>query len=393
MTGRLRSVLRGIDPWLVGAAAALVAVGLGNLHGLGIAQPRRYGGLALRQGLWAALAAVAGGVALESARRGRHRALAWAHAVGVVGVVLTLAGLAPSLRGVRRWLALGPLAAQPAELVKLGVVAALARYFGDTPIGTGSLARSLVGVVGGVLLPAALVVAQPDLGTGVLVLLAGAATLAFTPGARRHLAVLAAVLVPALWLGRSLLRPYQRARVAAFLDPEGHRSGSWQIEQAMDALAAGRLGGAEGWLGDHLLPGAHTDFALVAWGSAHGLVGTLAILALLALLLGRVFAVATRADDRFDLALVAGAGALVALEALTNVAMSLGLLPVVGVPLPLVSYGGSNLVATAIALGAVLGVRARVVTAPPPPASPGPERLYRGAPDRSSDGPPGPSPQ
>ncbi len=374
--------LRGVDPWLVGAAAALVAVGLANLDTLGALQPARYGGLALRQTCWLAVGLGAGAAAFVAARRDRHRALAWVHVAAFGAVLLTLAGFAEHLGGVRRWLRLGPLLVQPSEFLKLGAVAAAARWFADAPIGTRTLGRALLGVLLCVAFPAALVAAQPDLGTGVLLLLVGAATLAFAPDARRSLPLLAVTIaLPAVLFGRSLLHEYQLERLRAFLDPEAHPGVSWQLTQAMDALAAGRALGTPAWLSRHLLPGAHTDFALVAWGSVHGLAGTLAVLALQSLLAQRAFDAAARADDRYDVAVAAGVGSLLSLQVLVNAAMAFGMIPVVGVPLPLVSYGGSNLTATLVALGAVLGVRARIANTPTPANAPGPERLYRGTPE------------
>lgn len=374
--------LRGLDPWLLGATAALVAVGVANLHSLGDLQPARYGGLALRQCVWLAIGAAAGLASFVAARRDRHRALGWVHVVAFGAVLLTLAGFAESVGGVRRWLRLGPLVVQPSEFLKLGVVAAVARWFGEAPIGTRTLGRALLGVLLCVVFPAALVAAQPDLGTGVVLLLVGAASLAFAPEAGRTLPMLVAIVAtPALLLGRTLLHGYQLARIRAFLDPDAHPGGAWQLTQALDAMTAGRALGTRAWLSSHLLPGAHTDFALVAWGSAHGLLGTLLVLALQAVVAQRAFDTASRASDRYDLALAAGVGSLLALQVTVNAAMAFGMLPVVGVPMPLVSYGGSNLATTLIALGAVLGVRARVVTAPTPAGAPGPERLYRGTPE------------
>jgi rod shape determining protein RodA len=374
--------LRGVDPWLVGATAALVAVGIANLHTLGDLQPSRYGGLAARQLVWVVLGGAAGLASFVTARRDRHRALGWVHVAAFGAVLLTLAGFAESIGGVRRWLRLGPLVVQPSEFLKLGVVAAVARWFGDAPIGTRSFGRALLGVLLCVVFPAALVAAQPDLGTGVLLLLVGAASLAFAPEAWRTLPLLVAIVAtPALLLGRTLLHGYQLARIRAFLDPDAHPGTSWQLTQALDAMTAGRALGTHAWLSSHLLPGAHTDFALVAWGSAHGLLGTLAVLVLQAVVAQRAFDTASRATERYDLALAAGVGSLLALQVTVNAAMAFGMLPVVGVPMPLVSYGGSNLATTLLALGAVLGVRARIVTTPTPPGAPGPERLYRGTPE------------
>lgn len=183
----------------------------------------------MRQCVWLAIGAAAGLASFVAARRDRHRALGWVHVVAFGAVLLTLAGFAESVGGVRRWLRLGPLVVQPSEFLKLGVVAAVARWFGEAPIGTRTLGRALLGVLLCVVLPAALVAAQPDLGTGVLLLLVGAASLAFAPEAGRTLPMLVAIVAtPALLFGRALLHGYQLARIRAFLDPDAHPGGSWR---------------------------------------------------------------------------------------------------------------------------------------------------------------------
>lgn len=375
------ALLKRFDPWLAGAVAALVAIGLANLRALETLQGDRYGGFALRQFVWAL-----GGLAVmiasaRLARNDRHRGAAWLHAVALAAVLAALFGVGADIRGVRRWLRLGPLLVQPSELLKAGVVLATARWFGDATIGARSFARTATGVLGLVTLPALMLCAQPDLGNAALLLMTGAATLAFTPRAWRSLAVLAAsVLVPLLWAPWAILRPYQLARLEAFLMPEASPGVAWQARQAAQSLTAGGLFGSRAWFETHHLPDAHTDFALVAWGSLHGWLGTALVLGLFALVGWRCFDVARRADERFDHALCAGIGAMVSAQALVNAAMALGALPVVGIALPLVSYGGSSLVATLFGLGLVLGVDARLRAAPRPPTKPGPEQLYRGDP-------------
>ncbi len=382
MTDAPKPTLRDIDPWIALPALALLAIGVANLHALdGTFWSAR--GLASRQALWIALGLCAGAWTWHLARTGRHRALSWAHALGALAVLACLAGFHEPLRGVRRWMRLGPLVVQPSELLKLGVAAALARWFGDAPLGTRTLSRAAAGVLALVALPAAMVAAQPDLGTAALLVAIAASTLLVTPRAARSLALLAlTTAAPLVALPRLLLRDYQLARLRHFLDPSRDSYLAWQPSHAREALAAGRWFGAEPPPPAlSVLPDVHTDFALVAWADLHGAAALALALGLYAALALRAFDTARRATDRYDVALATGAGAMVLWQAALNAAMVTGLAPVVGVGAPLVSYGGSNLVVTLAALGAVAGIRARVEREAAPLGAPGPERIYRGAPE------------
>jgi rod shape determining protein RodA len=376
-----RTAPRRVDPWIVAATAALLAVGLANLRAYEAFAPVHAYAFVARQLAWIVLGLGAAALTYGLARRDAHRSLPWAFAVGVGAVALCLLGFHAPMRGVRRWIRLGPVIAQPSELLKLGVAAALARWFGDAPLGTHSWGRAVVGVVAIVSVPVAMVAAQPDLGSAALLVAIALATLLVTPRAGRAMALVAAsTALPLALLPQLLLRPYQMARLRAFLDPARYADVSWQAAQARAALAAGRWFGAErSHLAASHLPDAHTDFALVLWANLHGLAGLALALAAYATLVGRTLAVARRAMDRYDLAVVTGVGAMLLTQVTMNGAMALGLAPVVGVSAPLVSYGGSNLVVTLAAIGVVLGVRARLDAAPMGPAAPGPERIYRGA--------------
>ncbi len=376
-----RTTPRRVDPWIVAATALLLAVGLANLRAYeGFAPVHAYAFVA-RQFAWMVLGLGAAVFTYRLARRDAHRSLPWALAVGVAAVALCLLGFHAPIRGVRRWMRLGPVIAQPSELLKLGVVAALARWFGDAPLGARTWGRAVAGVLAIVSVPVAMVAAQPDFGTAALLVAIALATLFVTPRAGRSMGLVAAsTALPVALLPRVLLREYQIARLRAFLDPARYVDASWQAAQARAALAAGRWFGAErSHLAASRVPDAHTDFALVLWANLHGLAGLALVLAAYATLVARTLGVARRATDRYDLAVVTGVGAMLLAQVTMNGAMALGLAPVVGVSAPLVSYGGSNLVVTLAALGVVLGVRARLDAAPKEPAAPGPERLYRGA--------------
>lgn len=377
----MNAITRRIDPWIAASTLALLAMGLVNLRGLEGLDTTLRGGFALRQSLWIAIGLGAGAWTYRLARRDRHRELAWVFALGLGAVLLCLSGFHAEMRGVRRWMRLGPIVVQPSEALKLGVVAALARWFGDAPIGTRTWSRALGGVLAAVSLPVALVASQPDLGTAVLLIAIALSTLLVTPRAARSMGfVIGTTALPALLLPRLVMHEYQLARLRAFLDPARYAALAWQPMQARGALVSGRWFGAEQSL--HALrhlPDARTDFALVAWANQCGVVALALAFAAYALLVTRVFAIARRATERYDLALVTGVGAVILWQTVMNAAMSLGAIPVVGVGAPLFSYGGSNMVLSLAAIGAALGVGARIEATPKGPGAPGPERLYRGA--------------
>lgn len=370
---------RRIDPLIAAPAAALILAGLANLRGMEGPSPTEHG-FVTRQIVWLALGLGAAAWTYHLARRDRHRELAWLFAVGAALVLLCLAGFHAPMRGVRRWMRLGPLVVQPSELLKLGVVAALARWLGDAPIGSRTWPRAIGVVLACVTVPVAMVASQPDLGTAALLVAIATSTLVVTPRALRSVTlVIVTTALPLLALPRLIMHEYQLARVRAFLDPSHYTALAWQPMQARAALSSG------GWLGQHTpsvallrLPDARTDYALIAWAHQHGVVALIALFAAYTLLITRMLDTARRSTDRYDLALSTGAAAVILWQTVMNAAMSLGALPVVGVSAPLVSYGGSNLALSLAAIGVVLGVRARIDATPRGPDVPGAERIYRG---------------
>jgi rod shape determining protein RodA len=263
--------------------------------------------------------------------------------------------------GAQRWIDLGVVQLQPSELMKIALVLALARYFhGVTYEEVGSPVTLIVPLLL-VALPAVLVLRQPDLGTA-LMMLAGSGAIFFLAGVRiwKFMLVIVAGIgaVPVAW---QFLRGYQKQRILTFLDPESDPLGSgYHILQSKIALGSGGLFG-KGFLQgsqSHLnfLPEKQTDFIFTMLAEEFGMVGGLALLGLYVMTVGYGIAIAVRCRNQFGRLVAYGVTTALFLYLFINVAMVMGLVPVVGVPLPLISYGGTAMLTMMIGLGLLLGV-------------------------------------
>jgi cell division protein FtsW len=284
----------------------------------------------------------------------------WAlYGLVLLSLVLLVAVLfAPLLNNSRRWLFFGGFSFQPSELAKIAVVAFLAYQLErkgdrvDEPVFL--VPASLL-----VLLVCALILIEPDFGTGGLVL-AVAAFLLFVGGVSwRHIGASALLLLPVVWLVVFMV-PYRRARVFAYLSPEDDPlDKGFQVLQSLIAIGSGGLFGLG--LGQsvqklHFLPLANSDFIFAIVAEELGLVGALVLIGLFGVLAWRGLRAGARAPDDFGRYLAWGLTAMIVLQALVNVSIALNLLPTKGAALPLVSYGGSSLVVTLFACGVVLNV-------------------------------------
>ena len=273
-------------------------------------------------------------------------------AVEVVGIV----GM-----GAQRWVDLGPFQLQPSEVMKIALVLALARYFHGIAHEEVAQLRWLVVPSVMVILPVALVLRQPDLGTALLLLI-GAGSLFFLAGVRLWIfgaGILAALAtVPFAW---HYLHDYQRERILTFLNPERDPLGAgYHILQSKIALGSGGMFG-KGFLQgtqSHLnfLPEMQTDFIFTSLAEEFGLVGALGLLALYVCMLAYAVAIALRSRSQFGRLLGMGIAATFFVYFFINIAMVTGLVPVVGVPLPLVSYGGTAMVTILVGFGLVMSV-------------------------------------
>src|SRR5215472_5425624 len=297
--------------------------------------------------------------ALVSIRRW-YRIAYWGYAAALALVVaVDMRGFVGM--GARRWIDLGVIQLQPSELMNVAVVLALARWFHSLGNEGGERIRFLVPPALIILLPVTLVLKQPDLGTAVMLLLTGIAMF-FIAGVRLRVFVLialaAAVAIPAGW---HFLRDYQKSRIYTFLDPESDPLGAgYHILQSKIALGSGGLFG-KGFLNgsqSHLnfLPEKQTDFIFTTLAEEFGFIGGLGILTLYALIIAYGFAIALRCRNHFGRILGLGIVTNFSLYVFINTAMVMGVIPVVGVPLPLISYGGTAMLAVMFGFGLLLNV-------------------------------------
>jgi rod shape determining protein RodA len=277
--------------------------------------------------------------------------------------------------GAQRWLSLGAVSLQPSEVMNIAVILVLARYYHDLqPVLISNPWR--VGIAAAVVIvPSSLILRQPDLGTAVLIALTGIIVM-FLAGVAWHYFLAGAVtvlgVVPFIW---SWLHDYQKERVLVFLDPSLDPLGKgYQIYQSKIALGSG------GWVGRGLLHGTqtqldfvpekHTDFVFALWAEETGFIGSALLIALFLALVWCLMALALRCRAVFARLVIAGVAISLFLHVFVNIAMVAGSAPVVGVPLPLISYGGTSLFSLMFGLGlAISAARGsdskRLITASP----------------------------
>lgn len=283
-----------------------------------------------------------------------------------VATMIVLVGMllfAPITSGARSWISYGGVGLQPSELAKVMVILAIAHYFAEReprPFGLrGLILPALLAAV-----PFVLVALQPDLGTAstFLPLLAGVVWVAgIRPKTAAWLAGAVAAIAP---LGYFLLEDYQKDRLLTFWNPEADPLGDgYQIIQSKIAVGSGGLLGKGLFSGTQsqleFLPAQHTDLVFAVLGEELGFVGVAAVLALYLLLLLRVLQTARMSRDRAGLYIATGVAAVLLYHLLVNVGMVIGFAPITGIPIPLLSYGGSSALATGIAMGLVISVRTR----------------------------------
>lgn len=293
-----------------------------------------------------------------------HRYAYVFYAVCIILLVAVLfAGIV--VNGSRRWLSFGGFNLQPAEPMKLGLVLALGRYLAANPPKPGGyLWRQLVVPAGMVALPMFLIIKQPDLGSALSVGIVGGAMILFMGVHRRLLAIcvlVALVGAPPAW---HFLHPYQQGRIVTLFNPDADPRGSgYHIIQSKIAVGSGELLG-KGYIQGtqtqlEFLPEHTTDFVFSVVAEEWGFVGCLGVLGLYGFLVFRLLRVVARSKDLYGSLITLGVTAMLFFHSAINIGMVIGLLPVVGIPLPLFSHGGSSVLSTMIGMGVALGVSMR----------------------------------
>jgi rod shape determining protein RodA len=289
------------------------------------------------------------------------------YVASIIGLVLVLA-MGSTINGSRSWILLGPLSIQPAEFAKLAVIVGMALVVAERTAGRKGVVRDLdvVGMLAVAAVPAVLILLQPDLGT-MLVLSATVFGIIAVSGAPRRWLVglfLGAIAAATAVVKLGVLKPYQIDRFMAFTNPRlDPRGAGYNTEQARIAIGNGGLWGQGIFGGSQtksgFVPEQHTDFIFTVAGEELGLVGAGLLILLLGVVLWRALVIANEAPDLFGRLAAAGIACWLGFQAFQNIGMCLGIMPVTGVPLPLVSYGGSSMFATLIAIGLLQNIHLR----------------------------------
>lgn len=351
------------DGWLLAAAGGLVAF---SVFTLAIATPDAVQGqplyFAIRQTLYA-LVGIVLMLAVAKVDYTRFREIrVGIYSLMIASICLVLV-FGAAARGSRRWIELPYFRFQPSELAKLLLIVALSAFVIErTRRGTPLSQTFRILALG--LVPAGLVFLQPDLGTGIVLVAVTIAILFLAGVPWRHFAVMGGlaaaaisfvlVIAPAAGLP-SPLHGYQQDRLTAFLHPSNDPSdASYQVNQSVTAIGSGERAGR----GDNstqtkllFLPERHTDFVFAVIGERFGFMGAAFVLSLYALLIWRILRILTLSKNLFGTLIAGGIAAMLMFQILVNVGMTLGIMPVTGVTLPLMSYGGSSVIATFLAIG------------------------------------------
>ena len=342
-------------PLLLGLLAVSV-LGMVILYSAG----RQDISMLLRQGVRLSIGFI---VMIALAQLPPHHLRRWTPWIYLAGVGLLIVVLAAGAigKGAQRWLDLGFVRFQPSEIMKIAVPMMVAWYFADKPLPP-QLRHLTVGALLAAI-PSLLIIEQPDLGTALLVGSSGAFAL-FLSGLSWRLILgvgtIAVIAAPLFWTFG--MREYQQQRVLTFLDPESDPLGSgWNIIQSKIAIGSGGIFG-KGWFHGtqaqlDFLPERSTDFIFAVFAEEFGLVGCIALLAVYMLIVCRCFYIAMQAQDTYSRLLASSLSVTFFIYIFVNIGMVIGVLPVVGVPLPLISYGGTSMVTLIAGFGILMSIQ------------------------------------
>ena len=322
----------------------------------------KFAGSHIRQVYWV----VGGLVAMAVVSRINYHALLdavpWMYVLSFVSLASVLV-FGQKYLGARRWVKLGSMHFQPSEWVKLVLILAVAKYWAEDRRGECEISDIVkIGALVGI--PMLMVLKQPDLGTSLTYM--PIAIMGLFLGGLKWKHAVAILLLVAMFLpiGYKVLKPYQRERLTSFLEPEADYHGSgYQVIQSLIAVGSGGLWGKGTGHGTQIqgsfLPVPQTDFIFAAYAEEHGFMGAIAVLLLYFIVLMRLVHNAQTAPDKAGTFVVMGVVAVLTFHILVNVGMVVGFMPVTGIPLPLMSYGGSSVLFTFLALGLVMNIRMR----------------------------------
>jgi rod shape determining protein RodA len=352
------SRLRSLDPILLLVSLALSAYGILAVY---VAGADARGAYATNQAI-GFVVGLAGAIplALIDYRIWQKHLRAIYGLVLLMLVAVVVAGAAAG--GAQRWVDIGPVQVQPSEFAKLGMVIVLAGYFAEKPVGEHTVFLKALGLL---TLPALLVFMQPDLGTA-LVFGAVFTVMSYIAGARLIQLgglMIAGVVSAVLAVKFGVLEEYQVARLTAFMNPDGTTDVGYQVAQSKMAIGSGGLTGkgldATTLANLGFLPEDHTDFIFSNLAERVGFVGSMTLIVLFFFLVWRILHVATISRDRFGVLIAVGVATIFLFHVFVNVGMTMGIMPVTGIPLPFISYGRSSLVLSVLSLGLLQSIAMR----------------------------------
>jgi rod shape determining protein RodA len=349
------------DPLLLLAAAGLIGCSLVTLNS---ATRKAVPGHPLfyveRQAIYAAIGLLLA-LVLSRIDYSRLREYKWGLFAVMIGLNLVVYGM-PPIQGARRWIPLGFMQFQSSEFGKLLIIVALAAFAVDRSRRLHEW-RTTARIMLLALLPALLVIPQPDLGTGMVYVAVGFSILFFAGTSWKQmtgllamfLAATAIVLAGAPAIGVHLLKPYQQQRLTGFLNPSRDPGNqTYQITESLIAIGSGQKTGRGNNATQtklNFLPANDTDFVFAAVGETYGFVGAAVVLSLFALLIWRTLRILTMSKTLYGTLIAGGILAMLMFQVFVNVGMTIGIMPITGVPLPLLSYGGSSVIVTFLAIG------------------------------------------
>ena len=359
-----KRLLYNFDWWVALIALALCCVGLITVYSAVMAAtPFPSGTLFLRQLIWFSM----GLTVMVASLFFNYKSLDnWANLIYVVCVILLVSVFVfgKVVGGARRWLALGPISIQPSEMFKLVIIIVIARHYSKHADTQGVGLRKLFVPMVMTIIPLILIVKQPDLGTALLIAIIVASIKIFIKIKKRvfiFMSFFLTISVPVVWF---FLKGYQKQRILTFLNPDlDPLNAGYHIIQSKIAIGSGMITGKGFLRGTQsalsFLPEQHTDFIFSVWAEEWGFIGSVGLLVLFFALILLGLNIAHRCRDSFGKILATGITIMIFWQVFINIGMVMGLMPVVGVPLPFVSYGGSSTITMMISVGLLLNISMR----------------------------------
>ena len=358
-----RRIFQNFDWTLFALVMGICAIGIINIYSTGFSLADNQSPLYIKQLQWIALGLVVMVVAFLIDYRTINEAAYVIYALSIMSLI-AVALFGHTANGAQRWISLGFFLYQPSELMKVTSIIALARYFDDHKSNEPYLLRELFIPILMVMVPSVLILKQPDLGTALMIVIVAASIVLFI-GMNWKSMVIAVVsilaMMPVAWF---FLKDYQKDRLMTFLSPESDPLGAgYHIIQSMIAVGSGGLLGKGFLKGSQtqlkFLPEQQTDFVFSVFAEEWGFIGGLVLMLMIVSLIIWGLKIALHSKDLLGTILAFGITALIAWEAVINMGMVLGMMPVVGIPLPFMSYGGSAIVTLLGAIGLLMNVSVR----------------------------------